>query len=432
MQRLLLLLFAFLLTGSAFSQNQTLIHCGKLVDVRNLRVLEEMTIVVQGDSIAQVVKGYVLPREAGPTIIDLKDKTVMPGLMDMHVHLEQEMNRKKYLQKFTRNPEDIAFESAVYAERTLMAGFTTVRDLGGTGVNSSLRDAINKGYTVGPRIYSAHKALSITGGHADPTNGYRYALMGDPGPENGIVNGTADAQKAVRQQYKNGADVIKITATGGVLSVAKDGTGPHFSLEEMQMIVQTARDLGMHVAAHAHGDEGMYRAVQAGVASIEHGTFMSDRTMDAMKANGTWLVPTLTAGKAVEDSAKIKGFFPAMVAVKALYVGPRIQETFGKAYKKGVKIAFGTDAGVFKHGVNALEFGFMVEAGMPPLETIQAATLNAAMLLGEEAKLGTIEEGKLADIIAVDGDPRDDIGCMMRVVFVMKGGKIFKAPATTE
>lgn len=421
------LLFSLTLLAPAIAQ-QTLIHCGKLIDVRNLKVLEEMTIVVEGNTISQVVKGYQLPREGGPTIIDLKDKTVMPGLMDMHVHLEQEMNRNKYIQKFTRNEADIAFEATVYAKRTLLTGFTTVRDLGGSGVNTSLRNAISKGLVPGPRVYSAGKALSITGGHADPTNGYKKSIMGNPGPEDGIVNGPSDARKAVRQRYKNGADVIKITATGGVLSVAKDGTGPHFTLEEIEAIVEAANDLGMRVAAHAHGDEGMYRAVQGGVTSIEHGTMMTERTMDLMIEKGTWLVPTITAGKAVEDSARQKGFFPAMVAIKALHVGPLIHETFGKAYKRGVKIAFGTDAGVFRHGSNPMEFKYMTEKGMPALETIQCATLNGALLLGEEATLGTIEAGKLADIVAVDEDPRDNINTMMNVVFVMKDGVVYKQP----
>jgi len=423
-----LLIFCLLFLSIAGHAQQTLIHCGKLIDVRKQRIMENMTIVVEGNTIVQIEKGYKLPREAGPTMIDLKDKVVMPGLMDMHVHLEQEMNRDKYIQKFTRNEADIAFESTRYAERTLMTGFTTVRDLGGTGVNTALRNAINKGQVLGPRVYSAGKALSITGGHADPTNGYKKSIMGDPGPAEGIVNGPTDARKAVRQRYKNGADVIKITATGGVLSLGKDGTGPHFSLEEMEAIVQAANDLGMKVAAHAHGDEGMYRAVQAGVASIEHGTLMTDRTMDLMIEKGTYLVPTITAGKAVEDSARIQGFFPAMVAIKALHVGPKIHDTFGRAYERGVKIAFGTDAGVFRHGSNPMEFKYMTEKGMPALEAIQCATLNAALLLGEEDKLGTIEAGKLADIVAVNEDPRNNINTMLDVVFVMKDGVVYKQP----
>ena len=386
-----------------------------------------MTIMVEGNTIQSLEKGYQSP-PAGAQLIDLKSYTVMPGLMDMHVHLEGEMSKNNYIKRFVRNPADIAFEAAMYAERTLMTGFTTVRDLGGTGVNTSLRDAINKGRVIGPRVYSCGKALSITGGHADPTNGYRADLMGDPGPKNGVVNSMSDARKAVRQQYKNGADLIKITATGGVLSLGKDGTGPHFSLEEMTMIVKTANDLDMRVAAHAHGDEGMRRAVEAGVTSIEHGTMMSESTMELMIEKGTWYVPTITAGKAVADSAAIPHFFPDLVTPKALEVGPMIQSTFGKAYKKGVKIAFGTDAGVFQHGANTWEFVYMTEAGMPALETIRAATLYASQLLGVEDQLGTLEPGKLADIVAVKGDPVENIKVMFDVTFVMKDGVVYKKP----
>ena len=306
-----------------------------------------------------------------------------------------------------------------------MAGFTTVRDLGGSGVNVSLQSAIDRGYILGPRIYTAEKAIGTTGGHADPTNGLRKDLMGDPGPNEGVVNGPEDARKAVRQRYKNGADLIKITATGGVLSVAKDGQGPQFTEEELEAIVATAKDYGMITAAHAHGDEGMRRAVKAGITSIEHGTLMSEKTMDLMIKMGTWLVPTITAGRAVADSAKIAGYYPEIIVPKALDLGPKIQTTFGKAYKRGVKIAFGTDAGVFKHGKNALEFQYMVEAGMPAMETIQSATMSAAKLLGIEEKLGSIAAGKLADIVAVPGNPLEDITVMMQVNFVMKDGKIF-------
>lgn len=409
---------------TAFCQ-LTYLHCGKLIDSKTDKVQSEMTIVVDGNKITKVEKGFSATPEGAKTI-DLKSKTVLPGFMDMHVHLEGEMNKNKYVEKFTRNPADIAFASVRYADITLMTGFTSVRDLGGTGVNTSLRNAINSGKVIGPRVYSAGKSLAITGGHADPTNGYRADLMGNPGPKEGVVNGANDARKAVRQRYKNGADLIKITATGGVLSVAKDGTGPHFSEEEMSVICQTAKDLGMKVAAHAHGDEGMQRAIRAGVASIEHGTMMSEATMELMKKKGTWYVPTITAGKAVEDSAKIPGYFPPIVTPKALEVGPKIHATFSKAYKNGVKIAYGTDAGVYKHGKNMLEFLYMHEGGMPVMEIIKSATINAATLLGVENKLGTIESGKLADIIAVNEDPNQNPKTMLNVSFVMKDGIVYK------
>ncbi|MDT0552536.1 metal-dependent hydrolase family protein [Urechidicola vernalis] len=408
----------------AFSQ-KTYLHCGKLIDTKSGKVLNEMTVVVSGKEILSVDKGYTSAAE-GDVVIDLKSKTVMPGLIDMHVHLEGETNPKKYLERFTSNDADMAYNSVRFAERTLMAGFTTVRDLGGSGVNVSLRNAINAGKIDGPRIFTAEKSLATTGGHADPTNGYRDDLAGNPGPKEGVVNSVEDANKAVRQRYKNGADLIKITATGGVLSVAKSGQNPQFTIEEIKAITTMAKDYGMHVAAHAHGDEGMQRAVLGGVKTIEHGTLMSEETMELMKEHDAYLVPTITAGREVADKAKIKGYYPDVVVPKALEIGPKIQATFGKAYKKGVGIAFGTDAGVFTHGINGKEFGYMVEAGMPAIETIQSATVTNAKILEMQDEIGVIETGKLADIIAVDENPIENIHTMEKVVFVMKEGEIYK------
>jgi imidazolonepropionase-like amidohydrolase len=417
----ILLLFAMLRT----SAQRTFIYCGQLIDVNNTRVLKEMTVVTEGNKIADVIKGYS-PAGKADKVIDLKNRTVMPGLMDMHVHLEEETNPNRYLQEFTMNSADYAFQSAVFAERTLMAGFTTVRDLGGSGVNISLRNAINKGLIKGPRIYTAGKAIGTTGGHADPTNGYREDLMGDPGPAAGVANGADECRKAVRQRYKEGSDWIKITATGGVLSVAKDGSGAQFTDEELKSIVATAKEYGFKVAAHAHGAEGMKRAIRAGVASIEHGTFMDDEAISLFKQYGTWYVPTIIAGKSVADSAKIPGYYPAVIVPKAIETGSKIQSTFAKAYKAGVKVAFGTDAGVFAHGKNWKEFVYMTEAGMPILEAIKSATVNASELLGVIDQLGSLDIGKLADIIAVDGDPVKDIQSMGRVKFVMKNGVVYK------
>jgi len=350
---------------------------------------------------------------------------VMPGLIDMHVHMESETNPGKYMETFTFNPADFAFQSVVYAERTLMAGFTTVRDLGGSGVNISLRNAINKGLIKGPRILTAGKIISSTGGHGDPTNGYKKELMGDPGPVQGVVNGVEECVKAVRQHYKDGADLIKITASGGVLSVAKSGENPQFTEAEMRAIVETAKDYGFKVAAHCHGAEAMKRAIRAGVSSIEHGTYMDEEAMTLMKKNGTYFVPTIIAGKSVADSALKPGYFPDIVTPKALAIGPKIQSTFAAAYKAGVKIAFGTDAGVYAHGKNWMEFIYMTEAGMPILEAIRAATLNASDLLGDD-RVGMIEKGKFADIVAVDGDPTKDVKSMSRMKFVMKNGVVYK------
>ena len=412
------------LTSLLLAQN-TYIHCGKLIDTKNGKMLTEMTITVEGNKITAVEKGYITPKSNKDITVDLKTKTVIPGLIDMHVHVEGEFNAHYELERFKLNDADRAFRSVNYVESTLMAGFTTVRDLGGTGVNTAMRNAINKGTTVGPRIYSAGKAIGTTGGHADPTNGWKKDLMGNPGPNEGIVNGKDECRKAVRQRYKNGADCIKIMATGGVLSVAKSSSNPQFTVEEIKAICSTAKDYGMHVAAHAHGDEGMRRAILGGVKTIEHGTLMSEATMELMIKHDAYLVPTITAGKEVTDKAKVKGFYPEIVVPKALEVGPKIQGTFGKAYKKGVKIAFGTDAGVFAHGENGKEFGYMVEAGMPAMEAIQSATIINALVLKNE-NIGAIEVGKFADIIAVDGDPTIDINAMTKVSFVMKDGVIYK------
>jgi imidazolonepropionase-like amidohydrolase len=320
----------------------------------------------------------------------------------------------------------VAYNAIPLMERTLMAGFTTVRDLGGSGINISLRNAIAKRQVKGPRIYTAGKGIGTTGGHADPTNGYRKDLMGDPGPAEGVVNSDDDGRKAVRQRYKDGADLIKITATGGVLSLAKSGQNPQFTEDEIKAIVLTAKDYGFKVAAHAHGAEGMKRAIRAGVNSIEHGTMMDDETIELFKKHGTWYVPTITAGISVGDSSKKPGYYPDVVARKAVEIGPQLKNTFAKAYKAGVKIAFGTDAGVFKHGQNWLEFVYMIEGGMPAMEAIKTATINAADLLGEKDRLGSIETGKLADIIAVDGDPLTSSQVFGKVVFVMKDGIVYK------
>ncbi len=423
MKKLSILLL--LASSVAFSQ-QTYLHCGAIFDAPRGKLLKEQTIVVEGNKIIQLQKGYIQPMGEYTTVIDLKNKTVLPGLIDMHVHIENEYNATSYINQFVDNDADTAYDAALYARRTLLAGFTTVRDMGGSGVNVSLRDAIMEGKIPGPRIFTAEKAIGTTGGHADPTNGSRKSLMGDPGPAQGVINSPEDGKKAVRQRYKNGADCIKITATGGVLSVAKNGQNPQFTLEEIKSIVSTANDYGMHVAAHAHGDEGMYRAVLGGVTTIEHGTLMSVRTMDLMKEKNAYLVATITAGKQVAEKAKIKGYFPDVVTPKALEIGPQIQDTFGRAFKRGVPIAFGTDAGVYPHGLNALEFGYMVEAGMPEVKALQSATITNAQLLKSENELGQIAVGFYADIIATDSNPLEDIKTLESIPFVMKNGLVYK------
>ncbi len=415
----------FILLNTVASAQKIYLQCGKLIEVNSLQVNERMTIVVEGNKITAVKSGYE-KGEAADKVIDLTRFTVMPGLMDMHVHIEGETKKGNVADRFTQNPEEIAFEAQKIANTTLMAGFTTVRDLGGSGVNIALRNAINKGLVIGPRIFTCGKIISTTGGHGDPTNGYRRDLMDDPGPKEGVINGVEDARKAVRQRYKDGADLIKITATGGVLSLARNGQNPQFTEEEIRAVVETAKDYGFLVAAHAHGAEGMKRAIRAGVTSIEHGTLMDDEAIELFRKYGTWYVPTITAGRSVGDSAKIPGFYPAIIVPKAIEIGGQIQATFSKAYKAGVKVAFGTDAAVFAHGKNYMEFQYMVEGGMPVLETIKCATLNAAEMMGMKKSMGSIEAGKLADIIAVDGDPVADIKVMKNVVFVMKDGTVYK------
>ncbi len=422
-QFLFVFLFLIVLPSVTLGQN-LILQCGKLIDGKSNKIKHEVSIVISGNKILVIKNGYVTGSKED-RIIDLKGKTVLPGLMDMHTHLSGQLSKKSYSEKFYMNPEDYAYRSIPFAERTLMAGFTTVRELGGS-ISTALRNAINRGDVVGPRIFSAGKSLATTGGHADPTNGFSRSLVGDPGPAEGVINSVEDARKAVRQRYKNGADLIKITATGGVLSLAKNGQNPQFTEEEIRAIVNTASDYEMHVAAHAHGAEGMKRAIRAGVRSIEHGTLMDDEVMELMREHGTYYVPTISAGAWVAAKAKVDGFFPELVRPKAAEIGPKIQKTFEKAYAAGVKIAFGTDSGVSPHGDNAKEFQLMVESGMSPMTAIQSATRIAAELLGVENSLGTIEAGKLADIIAVSSDPIADINALQKIYFVMKEGVIYK------
>lgn len=422
----------FLASGAALlaatlAPAKTLIHAGSLIDGRTDTVRQAVTVTIEGDRITGLADGYTAPA-AGDTIIDLKNATVLPGLMDMHVHITGEQaGQAAAAERFYNNPADVALRATTYAKKTLLAGFTTVRDCGSPDkIANSMRDAIAKGWIDGPRIYASGR-LSTTGGHGDGTNGLNTRLQHLLAEETtGIADGPDGIRRAVRQGYKDRADFIKIASTGGVLSLAKSGDAPLFTDEELAAVVSTAKDYGMKVAAHAHGDIGMQRAIKAGVASIEHGTYMSDETMALMKQHGTYYVPTISAGKFVAEKAKTEGYFAPIVRPKAMAIGPLIQETFRRAYAAGVKIAFGTDQGVAPHGDNAKEFIYMVEAGMPPMKAIQSATLEAAKLVDAEKDLGTVEAGKFADLVAVPGDPLADISLMTKVNFVMKAGKVYK------
>ncbi len=412
---------------AATTPTASVLHCGHLFDSASGRLQGETSIVVRGERIESVQAGHVAT-PVGTQAIELGNATCLPGLIDSHVHLTQHPSATSYSDQFRLNPADFAIRGTAYARRTLLAGFTTVRNLGdGANESIALRNAIKAGIVDGPSILTAGRAIGSTGGHADASDGYRADLAGDPGPDVGIINSPEDAWKAVRQHYKDGADLIKIMPSGGVLDESSSVDNAQMTMAELEAVIAAAHDYGFPVAAHAHGTEAIRRAVIAGVDSIEHGTFMDDTDMKLMKQHGTWYVPTIIAGDFVAQKAKIPGYYPSQVASKAARVGPLIMATAGKAYRAGVPIAFGTDAGVYPHGENAHEFELMVQAGMPAAFALQTATRNAARLLRIDKDVGSVEAGKYADIVAVPGDPVADIALMKRVEFVMKGGIVYKA-----
>ena len=413
---------------SVAAQAQTtpvVLHCPNLFDSVSGKMLGETTVVISGERIEKVMSGY--QSSPGATVIELRNQTCLPGLIDDHVHLTDEYTGNHLVDKVTLNPSDYAIRSTLWAKRTLLAGFTTVRNVGDDHYNSvALRNQINAGWAEGPRIFTAGPAIGSTGGHADPTDGLSLELQGDAGAAESIIDGPEDARKAVRQHYKGGVDLIKIMSSGGVLDLSGSADNPQLTQEEINAIVATAHDYGFTVAVHAHGAEAVRRSVVGGVDSIEHGTFMDQQDMELMKEHGTWYVPTIYTAQFVTERAKVPGAYPPQVVPKALLVGPQILKTLALAYKAGVKIAYGTDEGVYAHGQNWRDFAPMVQAGIPASYALQTATINAALLLKKDKEIGSIAAGKLADITAVPGNPLNDISVMEKASFVMKAGSIYK------
>ncbi len=434
-----LLLLLLLAAAPALAQRNgqrerwLVLHCGALLANPPAPALANATVVVKRGRIDQVLPGLVDANsldgagDADVQTVDLSDRFVLPGLIDSHTHITSEYTADVRLRRVQESDADAALRGVEYARRTLLAGFTTIRNVGsGADAAFALRDAIARGTLPGPRILVAGESITPTGGHSDGTLGYREDLFDTPGAAQGVADGPVGARQAVRAQVKRGADLIKLTATGGVLSNTAAGTDLQFFRDEIEAIVATARLLGRKVAAHAHGATGINAALQAGVDSIEHGTYLNARSIALFNEKGAFLVPTVIAGKTVAQRARIPGFFPPPVRVKALRVGPQIQDALRRAHAGGVRIAFGTDSGVSPHGENAREFQYMVEAGMTELESIAAATVNAAELLGLSHEIGSIEPGKAADLIATARNPLIDVTELERVVFVMRGGVIHK------
>ena len=413
----------------------TLIRCGTVLPIPGNDPVKNTTIVVKNGLIDRLSPGFDGPdlseaRQHGAKIdeINLRESFILPGLIDCHVHLTNEWDQTVRARYTTETPEFVALRASVYARKTLDAGFTTVRDLGANEPTTilALRDSINQGLIVGPRILAAGHWIAMTGGHGDFTLGFRQDLIPQPGPEQGIADGPDACMKAVRGQIKLGADCIKLTATGGVLSASTAGLAQHFTQEELNTIVATAHSLGRKAAAHAHGVDGINAALRAGVDSIEHATYLNDESIKLFKEHGAYHVPTLLAAATVGENARKPGFYLPMVAQKALLVEHKAMEGLRRSHAAGVRIAFGTDTGVSPHGQNAREFALMVQAGLTPMETIVAATVTASELLGLSAEVGTLEPGKAADVVAVKGDPLKDVTEFERVAFVMRGGKVYK------
>lgn len=400
----------------------TLIYAGKILAVPGKAPKSDQTIIVHDGKIVGIEDGFIEDDEA--TIIDKRDMFFLPGLIDSHVHLRSEWSPSSRWDGVLLEPGDVAFQTAKHAKTTLMAGFTAVQDVGGPKEIFAVKRAINAGLIPGPHIQAAGSAVSITGGHGD-THGFKDELIPHMQSET-LCDGPAQCRRAVRQAVKNGADVIKITATGGVLSNTNAGTGQQFFNDELEAIVEAATKMGRKVTAHAHGKDGIESALKAGVQSIEHGTYLDAGTAALFKKYDATLIPTVLAGMTVVDWAENKDWLPPNSAKKALEVGPQMQDMMRIAYENGVNIAFGTDTGVSEHGKNAQEFQYLIAGGMSEMEAIESATTVAAKHIGLDDKIGTLEAGKQADLIAVDGNPLNDIEELLNVDFVMKGGVVYK------
>ena len=410
-----------LISPAAFAE-VTLIHAGELLAVPGKAPARQMTVIIEDGRITGVQRGFA--DVEGARVIDLSDKFVLPGLMDMHVHLQGELGPDNDRDTLKMSSQLMEMRSLHYAMKTLLAGFTTVRDVGSSEQEMyAMRDAIERGWVDGPRIIAAG-GVGITGGHAD-ISGVSPDLMKHWTSEN-VCDGPYDCRRAARNVIKYGADLIKITSTGGVMTQRATGTGQQMEMDELQEIVRAAARMGRKVASHAHEEEGIIAALEAGVASIEHGSYTGPRAIKLFKETGAYLVPTLLAGKTVATLAVESDFMAPEVKEKAVRVGNDMAGNFEKAHKAGVKVAYGTDSGISPHGTNAEEAVLMVEAGMSAADVIVAATVNAADLIDMSDSIGTIEAGKFADIIAVDASPLEDISELLDVDFVMKGGKVFK------
>ncbi|MBZ5538891.1 MAG: amidohydrolase family protein [Acidobacteriia bacterium] len=422
-------------SGQVFAQQTkpaskaVVLKAARMYDGKSEAVVKPGVVVVSGGKIAAAGPNVTIP--AGAEVIDLGDATLLPGFIDAHTHLSMEASddwKQDRLDSLQKTVAEMALDASVYARRTLLAGFTTVRDVGSNDyIDVGLRNAIRDGQIIGPRMLVTVHAIGSTGGHCDDMAGFRAGLFGrESGPLDGVINGADQAREAVRLDHKYGADMIKVCATGGVLSLTDDVDSPQLTQEELNAIGEEARALRLKTAAHAHGSEGAKRAVLAGINSIEHCSFLNDETLDLMKAHGTFFVATLMPIVGEQERIRRGVYYPPAILAKANAALAGAHKTFQRALAKGLRFGFGTDAGVYPHGRNAEEFGQMVALGMKPIDALRSAMASDAELLGFADKIGTLEAGKLADVVAVPGDPSENIRETEKVLFVMKEGVVYR------